>query len=568
MVLVDGALIFQPFHILGFFSAFPENLVSEADFYAGGFGSRYSGRTSSVVDVKMRNGDRYRTQGSASLSPFLAEVVAEGPVSYGNSSWIASVRRSFVENTSPWILGQEYPLLFESQYLKFTHFGVSDTRCSAMAMRTYDRGRLDTEHDDVVRWTNFVTGGRCVILPEGADLLFDINAGISYVSNATGQREDPELSSNALRVNLDVNMTRYFNRYRLDYGSFVHIHSLEYDMSEQFGGPQADSEHLLGIGAYVEVTVPFGNVTLLPGLVGTYHMETYVPALEPRLRATWQPWGRDEEQLSAAAGIYRQPLTGIHGTRDANSVFTTWMSSPGGESQMKAVHALLGWRQVLGRGIQLSIESYRKWVRHLPVSVWSQRVQFTTELTFASGDIHGADVRLEYNRGAFYGFTGYSYSITEYETTQEHFDVWFGETVRRYHPPHDRRHQFNTMASPELGNYIAAVRWELGTGLPFTRPMGFYELHSFRDKVPIVKDEYGAPQVLLGDYYQGRMLTYHRLDISLERSFSIRFATLNLRAGAINFYDRANMFYYDVFTHRRVDQLPFAPYFSLKMAVN
>jgi len=71
--------------------------------------------------------------------------------------------------------------------------------------------------------------------------------------------------------------------------------------------------------------------------------------------------------------------------------------------------------------------------------------------------------------------------------------------------------------------------------------------------------------VLLQDYYQGRMLTYHRLDFSLERSFNLSSARLNLRAGAINLYDRANMFYFDVFTHRRVDQLPFAPYFSLKM---
>ena len=568
MVLVDGILIFQPFHILGFFSAFPENLVSDVDFYAGGFGARYSGRTSSVLDVKMRNGDRYQPDGTASLSPFLVEVVAEGPIARGKSSWIASVRRSFVEESSPPILGEKYPLRFESQYLKFTHFGENDTRCSAMAMPTYDRGTLDVDlenENNVVRWTNFVSGGRCVILPEGANMLFDVNAGLSYVSNETGLSSDPELTSDAIRVNLDVNLTRYFGRVRFDYGAFVHIHNLKHDMTELFGGPQLDSEHLLSTGVYTEAIFPLGRVEIIPGVVSSFHKGTYSPTLAPRMRATWQPWGSEDQQLSTAVGLYRQPLAGINGTRDAGSVFTAWMSSPVGGSQMEAVHALMGWRQSLGSGFQFSVEGYRKWLRHLPVPVWSHLVQFTTDLASADGDVYGADVRFEYDRGPFYGFIGYGYSNTEYETSQEHFMDWFGKPSRRYHPPHDRRHQFNTMFTLELGKYTAGVRWEMGTGLPFTRPMGFDELHRFRDKLPIVKLEYGTPRVILQDFYQGRMLPYHRLDVSLQRAFDLPFAALNLQAGAINLYNRTNMFYYDVFTHRRVDQLPLAPYVSMSL---
>src|SRR5690625_1779968 len=169
MVLMDGVLIFQPFHILGYFSAFPESIVSGADVYAGGFGAKYNGRTSSVIDVNMRNGNRYETSGTASISPYLAEITAEGPIKTGRTSWIASVRRSLTEEFSPVFLGDTYPLRFESQYAKLTHFGRMDSRCSLMAMRTYDRGRLDLNTDDMVRWTNVVAGGRCVILPENAD---------------------------------------------------------------------------------------------------------------------------------------------------------------------------------------------------------------------------------------------------------------------------------------------------------------------------------------------------------------------------------------------------------------
>src|SRR5690606_15734386 len=90
ITLMDGLTIYQPFHIVGFFSAFPEDLVSNVDFYAGGFGARYHGRTSSVMDVQMREGNRERYSASTSVSPFLAEARIEGPISPGQVSWIGS----------------------------------------------------------------------------------------------------------------------------------------------------------------------------------------------------------------------------------------------------------------------------------------------------------------------------------------------------------------------------------------------------------------------------------------------------------------------------------------------
>src|SRR5690625_2996355 len=568
MVLMDGVLIFQPFHILGYFSAFPESIVSGADVYAGGFGAKYNGRTSSVIDVNMRNGNRYETSGTASISSYLAEITAEGPIKTGRTSWIASVRRSLTEEFSPVFLGDTYPLRFESQYAKLTHFGRMDSRCSLMAMRTYDRGRLDLNTDDMVRWTNVVAGGRCVILPENAKMLFDTNLGVSYVSNATGQMDAPELTSKALRVNLDINLTRFFGATQLDYGAFLHVNNFSYDMRERFGGPQFATEHMFSTGFYTEATFNTGNLELKPGVVFAFYMGTYNPGIEPRFRASWNPFGSDSHQLSAALGLYRQPVTGVHGTRDAGSIFTAWMLSPTGSSQTEAIHAILGWRQVVADGLEFSIEGYQKWINHLTVPAWSHLVQFTTELAPADGETTGLDIRLELNRGRFYGFAGYGFSSTEYTTSQNHFTEWFDEPARTYHPPHDRRHQFSTMASVELGNYIIGTKWEYGSGLPFTQPIGFDELHSFRDGLPFIKEEFGTQRVIIEDYYRGRMLPFHRLDVSLERRFDWDNIQLNIKAGATNLYNRENMFYYDVFTHRRVDQLPFAPYLTLVMDWN
>jgi hypothetical protein len=107
LVLMDGMLIYQPFHITGLFSAFPEELIQSAEFFPGGFGPRYTGRISSVLDVQMRDGNRKEGSVMASASPFLAAAAAEGPVgSEGRNSYIVSARRSLIGETSPWLLGK------------------------------------------------------------------------------------------------------------------------------------------------------------------------------------------------------------------------------------------------------------------------------------------------------------------------------------------------------------------------------------------------------------------------------------------------------------------------------
>ncbi len=565
MVLIDGTLIYQPFHILGFFSAFPEDLVANTEFYAGGFGPRYSGRLSSVMDVKMRDGDREETRGTASISPFLGEIIAEGPLKKERSSWIASFRSSLIEQTSPTLLGDKQPLYFDSQYLKASFFGQQDSRCSVMGMRTFDRGNLDAE-GDVFQWTNFVLGSRCVILPADSDLFFDLNVGISYLKNAAGSLENPERTSNIMRINLDANLTRYLGPIRLEYGGFVHINSLSYDFSELFTGPQATSEQIASLGLYAGTTIPLGErFQVNPGATFTVYRTDYKPILEPRLRGSWQPWGNESTEVSFATGIYRQLLTGVNDKRDAGSIFRAWMPVPTGNAQMEAIHGLLGLSQSIGGGFGFSAEGYYKQLSNLPVPIWTTDSEFTTDMAQANGEIWGTDFRLDYTRGSVYAFVGYGYSWTQYETRQDHFDEWFGNPVQQYHPAHDRRHQVNAQLNIELGSYTAGFRWQLGSGLPFTRPLGFDETFDFERKLPNVKQDFGSPRVVLDRHYGGRLPTYHRLDVSLKRTIEFSTAQLEIQAGAINSYDQTNIFYYDVYEHERINQLPLAPYLSVKL---
>ena len=98
LVLLDGMLVYQPFHVLSFFSAFPSNILNSVDLYAGGFGARYGGRLSSVIDASSRNGNNQHFAGSASISPFIVGAHVEGPIDEkGRLSILVSGRQSVVE---------------------------------------------------------------------------------------------------------------------------------------------------------------------------------------------------------------------------------------------------------------------------------------------------------------------------------------------------------------------------------------------------------------------------------------------------------------------------------------
>jgi hypothetical protein len=559
LVLVDGIPIYQPFHILGFFSVFPEDLVSSVDFYAGGFGARYSGRTSSVLDVQMRDGNPngYRTVGS--VSPFLAEALIEGPAGPG-VSWIASARRSLVEETSELLLGTQQPLTFDSQLLKLTTASGDDLRCSALALRTSDRGRLDPEErESHVSWENSLVGGRCTHqFKSGLLRLVEANFSYSSLENAAVSRGSSRFRSSIGRMQHDAHSTSMIRSIPLYAGYHMYTEFMDHDLTELFG-LQRGIDDIFGVGGYVEAAVPIGNrMEVSPGVVLTASPRL---GAEPRVRASWQPFGRSSEKLQGALGLYRQDVMGTSDMRDVSSVFTAWMRVPD-EAPVEALHGTLGWQQSLG-GVRWSVEGYYKRLKDIPVPVWRAVAQFTTHLGRAEGEVYGADTRIEYTSPRFYGFVGYGYAWTQYEASQAEFSTWFGKSVQRYHPPHDRRHQVNAVANLDLAGFHASARWQLGTGLPFTRPLGFDEAFDYSSDLPDVSTRPGTTRLVLERPFTGRLPMMHRLDVSLEREFDLSFGELTAQVGVVNAYDRRNMFYYDLFTGRRVDQLPFAPYASV-----
>ena len=105
------------------------------------------------------------------------------------------------------------------------------------------------------------------------------------------------------------------------------------------------------------------------------------------------------------------------------------------------------------------------------------------------------------------------------------------------------------------------MRWNYGSGFPFTPTQGFYEELPFNNgigqDIPTANGNLG---ILYGDLNSARLPDYHRLDVGLTKTwkFSER-QLLQFDVSVTNAYDRDNIFYYDRVTAQRKDQLPLLP---------
>ncbi|WP_084185619.1 TonB-dependent receptor [Chitinophaga niabensis] len=95
LILLDGAPLYNPSHLLGIFSTFNTSALKDVTLYKGAFPARYGGRLSSVVDVSTKDGDMRELHGDVSIGLLASQVTVEGPVKKDKTSFIISGRRTY-----------------------------------------------------------------------------------------------------------------------------------------------------------------------------------------------------------------------------------------------------------------------------------------------------------------------------------------------------------------------------------------------------------------------------------------------------------------------------------------
>lgn len=564
MVLVDNLRVIKPFHISNLFSAFPGDVVQNVDFYAGGFGAKYNDAASSVIDVALRPGNMRKGMYSASFSPYLASVSLEGPIRYDQQSYYVSARTSTIETFAPTLTGEDVNLNFGDVLGRYT-IQTPTITCNITGMYTFDSGEISPLRSIDQTWSNTVIGTRCLAFDETFNYPIVASAGYSNYEAEEASEESREQFSGLRQFYFDVETQLTLAKQPIDYGFGFDLREFNIELSEKFASFTSLVKKTVLLNAFLSTEFVIGrHIRVNPGLVGQTNTDGFA-SFEPRLRASYSPGNGNRQQLSVALGSYAQYFSGITDERDVGSIFTVLYPVNYGDKLPMATHAILSFVQKIGTEWKFSLEGYVKDYQHIPVSKWNPQVGLEIETTYANGLAYGIDAGAEYTSSHFFGALKYGWAWVEYEAASEDLGAWIEEPVFSYHPLHDLRHKLNALFSYEFGGVTTLARWEFGTGKPYTQIFGFDMLVQVPFEDPEVDP--GTARILYDRPFEARLPYYHRLDVSLNKEFELLNAiTVHTSLGAINTYNRANLFNFDYFTLSRVDQTPFFPYLSVKIA--
>lgn len=585
LAMLDGMIIYQPFHVLGFYSLFPSDIIDRADFHAGGFGAKYVGRLSSVLDVSARPGNNRRFSGAASASPFTGSLLLEGPLIPGVASFIASGRQSLINQTSETLYGENLPFDFNDRFLKLHFTPGSRHRLSFTGIRSYDEGQLAQEVDateaQVVRWRNNGFSVSWLALSKN----LPIATKLTY--SRSGHQVEQGILGIAQRKS-EIKNSRLALDATFSEGSFLGARSTTIagwdvvfgntsnDLNGLFQNLEDSGRPVPSFGIYVEPEITTnGGWKLSPGMRFQSYNTRLAPFPEPRFRASLE---RGSHFFSGAISIHNQQIIGLSDRRDVSNVFTVWTGIPsegsiGEQDDLeilrdrigRSLHILLGYRSNPANWLEYAIEGFYKRYGNLFVSEWTAFPRLTTRLQTATGRSFGFEARVELRQSQFYAFITYGLSNTEYAADNSAIAILYGSDRLLYRPPHDRRHNVNALASVTLRGFDISLRWQFGSGLPYTKPLAF-DGFALIDDIRTVFEAEHSRRVVYDRPYGDILPTYHRLDASVERTWKIRGGALTLQGSVINIYDRRNIFYLDIFTLRRSDQLPFLASAGLKVA--
>jgi hypothetical protein len=97
LFLLDGVAVYNVNHLVGFFSVFNTDAVKNVTMYKGGFPARFGGRLSSVVDIRMNDGNNQKIHGNLTLGLISSKINLEGPLFNPKTTFNISARRSYFD---------------------------------------------------------------------------------------------------------------------------------------------------------------------------------------------------------------------------------------------------------------------------------------------------------------------------------------------------------------------------------------------------------------------------------------------------------------------------------------
>lgn len=586
LVLLDGAIIFQPFHSIGLFSVFDTEIIRNADIYTGGFNARYGGRVSSVMDITTRDGNKRRTSGVVGANTFGARALLEGPIKkqtddgYGSSSYIFSAKHSYLDRTSPTLYSfvdpDGLPFNYTDLYGKISLNTNNGSKVNFFGFFSEDNVSYQALSN--LGWQQWGVGTNFVLIPGASSTIMEGNFSITDYNISLSESELPARTSGINNFDLGLRFRYFPGEDEFSYGFNITGFSSDFSFFNQYGiriDQQSTSTELAGFMTY---TKRLGNFVLEPSFRLHYYGSLGVASPEPRLGVKYNV--TEFFRLKAAGGLYSQNLIAANSDRDVVNLFIGYLASPdnlpsrlmlpnGNQRDIVnplqlAQHAIVGYEWDITRKINLNVEAYYKYFPQITILNRNKIFEDTDsqqpealrkDFIVETGNAYGLDFALKYEEKNFYLWTVYSLAYT---------DRWDGFVT--YNPFFDRRHNVNIVASYTWGKdnrWSADVRWNFGTGFPFTQSAGYYgPKPTFADGIDTDVSQVNSNnvEIIFGELNDGRLPDYHRLDFSLSRIFTLsKNSSIEATFSVTNIYNRENIFYVDRVRFEEVYQLPLMP---------
>ena len=596
MVLLDGMVVYNPFHSIGLFSIFETDIIRNVDVYSGGFNAEYGGRISAVMDVTTRDGNKKRFGGKVGVSPFTSKIILEGPIKplgeSGNSiSYILTGRTSYLEQTAKPIYGYDetiaqtgLPYNFNDVYGKLSINGASGSKVNLFGFRHNDRVNFGSPAD--FGWDALGFGTNFLVIPAASSVL--INGNFAYSSYESFLQEEGARNPRRSLVdgfNLGLDFTYFLGGDELKYGIEMLGFQTDFEFYNAFNQQIKQQEFTTELAGFFKYKITgIENLILEPSVRAHYYASLSDLSFEPRLGAKYLL--TNKLRVKFAGGFYSQNLMSATSDRDVVNLFYGFLSSPdnlpreyNGElvesSLQKSTHAVGGLEIDLSNRLTANIEPYIKSFNQLTNINRNKIFQDNPDnadvpdiekkdFIIETGAAKGIDLSLKYDYKRLFYNISYSYG-----KVNRFYDTENG--LVEYFPHFDRRHNVNLVGSYTFG---AKLDWEFngrfnfGTGFPFTQTAGFFEKLTFNDGINSnYTSTNGDLTVIYSDLNGGRLPTFHRLDLSLKKSIQpTENSSLDIILSVTNVYNRENIFYFDRIKYKQVNQLPILPSIGISYA--
>jgi hypothetical protein len=586
-ILLDGIVIYNPFHSIGLFSVFETDILRNVDIYTGGFGAEYGGRISSIMDITTREGNKTKLSGAVGGTTFGSKLILEGPIKKFNpetgtsASFIFAGKNSYLRQSSKvlynYIDTAGLPFNFTDLYGKVSFNAENGSKINFFGFNFTD----DVLYRGIANfsWKNSGIGSNFMLVPSGTTTIIDGYIGYSdYLIQLDDGQNKPK-TSEISGFNMGLNFSYFAAKQEITYGIEMQGFKTDFQFVNSANRTIKQEQHTTEIAGFFKNKITFDKAIIEPSLRIHYYASLSDVSFEPRFAFKYLL--SDKIRLKGAGGFYSQNLIAANSDRDVVNLFYGFLSGPDNLQQtfdgkeithklQKSQHIIGGVEYDIIEHVTLNLEGYYKFFSQLTnlnknkifddTPEYSDKPEYLKkDYIVENGNAYGIDLSVKYDKRIFYIWAVYSLSYVN------RFDG-----IVEYVPHYDRRHNANFIFTYLFGgkktNEIS-VRWNFGSGFPFTRNKGHYPLIIFDDgletDINFTNEELGT---LFAEFNDGRLPTYHRLDFNYKHtSYLTERVQLEMNIGATNLYNRGNIFYFDRLTKERINQLPFMPSIGLTL---